>query len=258
MSTLLDGRRMVVRSKFTTPSRLLPIYLSPLRAEFASFILGQLNLKLTVSLFYSLLQVPHYFRQTKYKSFQRQLNLWGFGRVRQGPDKGGYAHPSFVRGDRNKCDMITHTSIKGTAMRRPAPSTTDSSCPSTPEDFISDIQDAGIRKDVQELHDMIRWIAPNLIPRTEFKGMLGYGNYQYHYKTGREGEWCKIGISYGKQISLYCCGLADGKHVLDRFADRFRKAKVGLSCLRFQRLGDLDHRTLEELLAATAAAETMA
>jgi hypothetical protein len=32
--------------------------------------------------------LPRYFRQTKFKSFVRQLNLWGFSCIDQAPDKG--------------------------------------------------------------------------------------------------------------------------------------------------------------------------
>jgi hypothetical protein len=35
--------------------------------------------------------------QTKYKSFQRQLNLWGFERILRGDWKGGYYHKDFVK-----------------------------------------------------------------------------------------------------------------------------------------------------------------
>jgi hypothetical protein len=39
--------------------------------------------------------MPRYFNQTKYKSFQRQLNLYGFSRITRGPDKGCYLHELF-------------------------------------------------------------------------------------------------------------------------------------------------------------------
>ena len=44
--------------------------------------------------------MPHFFNQTKYASFQRQLNLYGFSRLTHGPDKGAYYHNCFVRGKR--------------------------------------------------------------------------------------------------------------------------------------------------------------
>lgn len=58
--------------------------------------------------------MPKYFRQTKYKSFQRQLNMWGFERLISGPNKGGYSHESFVRGQPALCHRMKRLKIKGT------------------------------------------------------------------------------------------------------------------------------------------------
>ena len=54
------------------------------------------------------------FNQTKFKSFQRQLNLWGFERVQDGPDKGSYFHLLFVKGRRDCCQRLTRVRLKGT------------------------------------------------------------------------------------------------------------------------------------------------
>jgi hypothetical protein len=50
-------------------------------------------------------QLYRFFSQTKYPSFQRQLNLYGFSRFCHGPDKGAYYHVCFVRGQR---PLVTH------------------------------------------------------------------------------------------------------------------------------------------------------
>lgn len=47
--------------------------------------------------------VPHYFNQTKYKSFQRQLSLYGFQRKTSGKSKGLRYHEKLIRGSRNLC-----------------------------------------------------------------------------------------------------------------------------------------------------------
>jgi hypothetical protein len=62
--------------------------------------------------------MAHYFNQTKYASFQRQLNLYGFSRLSHGRDKGAYYHQCFVRGDRNLCRGMVRQKIKGTKVRR--------------------------------------------------------------------------------------------------------------------------------------------
>jgi hypothetical protein len=61
--------------------------------------------------------MPRFFQQTKYKSFQRQCNLWGFERLLQGPERGGYEHPNgfFVRGDPGLVCKMERRKIK----RRP-------------------------------------------------------------------------------------------------------------------------------------------
>jgi hypothetical protein len=58
--------------------------------------------------------VPIYFKQTKLTSFQRQLNLWGFSRIRRGVYKGAIVSPYFIKGKPEFCHCMTRTKIKGT------------------------------------------------------------------------------------------------------------------------------------------------
>lgn len=43
--------------------------------------------------------LPKYFKTSKFSSFQRNLNLYGFAKIRKGPETDSYYHPGFVRGD---------------------------------------------------------------------------------------------------------------------------------------------------------------
>lgn len=56
--------------------------------------------------------LPAYFSATKYKSFQRNLNLWGFETLTVMPNKGGIHHPLFLRADIEKCHYMTRQKIK--------------------------------------------------------------------------------------------------------------------------------------------------
>ncbi|KAL3939824.1 MAG: hypothetical protein SGBAC_005525 [Bacillariaceae sp.] len=47
--------------------------------------------------------IPQYFNQTKYKSFQRQLSLYGFQRITGGENKGLRYHEKLRRGMRDLC-----------------------------------------------------------------------------------------------------------------------------------------------------------
>ena len=122
---------------------------------------------------------------------------------------------------------------------------------STPEEYIAAVEESR-RDDIQALHDMVRSEAPELEPTMEF-GMLGYGKFHYRYKTGREGDWMKIGIANNKRsISLYCCAADDDGYVAERFRDRLPRADIGKSCVRFKRLSELDEDAVRELIRVTA------
>lgn len=48
-----------------------------------------------------------FFEQTKYRSFRRQLNMWYFERIQEGPNKGAFTHPFFIRGKKALCAKMS-------------------------------------------------------------------------------------------------------------------------------------------------------
>lgn len=62
-----------------------------------------------------------FFNQSKYTSFQRQLNLYGFSRCVRGPDGGAYHHQSFLRGKAALALNIIRTKIKGNGHKTMTP-----------------------------------------------------------------------------------------------------------------------------------------
>ncbi|KAL7503254.1 hypothetical protein ACHAXN_001067 [Cyclotella atomus] len=63
--------------------------------------------------------VPEYFKQTKMRSFVRQLLLWGFTRILCGPDRGAWFHQLFIRGELSKLAFIKRTAVK--RVKNPGP-----------------------------------------------------------------------------------------------------------------------------------------
>jgi hypothetical protein len=58
--------------------------------------------------------MPQYFKQQKkYKSFQRQLNIYGFRRIGKGMDAGAYFHPMFIRNQKSMSLRMSCQKIKG-------------------------------------------------------------------------------------------------------------------------------------------------
>ena len=69
--------------------------------------------------------MPSYFSSTIYKSFQRNLTLWGFETVPSGKAKGDCSHPCFRRGSPDLCYNMNRIKIKGLQRRRAAANQTN-------------------------------------------------------------------------------------------------------------------------------------
>jgi hypothetical protein len=61
--------------------------------------------------------MPRFFHQSKFTSFQRQLNLYGFVRLTAGRDRGAYYHELFIRGRPDLCKTMVRTRVKGNGMK---------------------------------------------------------------------------------------------------------------------------------------------
>jgi hypothetical protein len=69
--------------------------------------------------------MPKYFSTSRMSSFQRQLNLYGFQRIDDGPEKGGFVHQYFQQGQRRLCNKIKRqrSRTQGSPQRALGPST---------------------------------------------------------------------------------------------------------------------------------------
>jgi hypothetical protein len=61
-----------------------------------------------------------WFHQSRYASFQRQLNIYEFERITDGPDKNAYHNPSFLRGRYELTFRMKRNVLKGTGTRGPS------------------------------------------------------------------------------------------------------------------------------------------
>lgn len=57
--------------------------------------------------------LPRFFNQSKFRSFQRQLNMYGFRRLRRGVDRGGYYHELFLKGREDLCRRLIRSRAGG-------------------------------------------------------------------------------------------------------------------------------------------------
>jgi hypothetical protein len=62
--------------------------------------------------------LPQFFSQSKYRSFERQLNMWKFERIFDGKDRGAFRHPYFIRGQKSLCRRMTRQNFQSDSLAR--------------------------------------------------------------------------------------------------------------------------------------------
>lgn len=76
--------------------------------------------------------------------------------------------------------------------------------------------------------------------------IIGFGDYHYTYKSGRDGHWFLTGFSPRKQsLTLY---IMSGFAEYDDLMAKLGKHTTGKSCLYIKKLEDVDLDVLEMLI----------
>jgi len=111
-------------------------------------------------------------------------------------------------------------------------------------DFLNGIKDETKRTDSFEILKMMQQVT-KLEPKMWGSSIIGFGNYHYKYKSGREGDWFVVGFSPRKQdLTLYGMGNWMESDLLKSLG----KCKTGKGCLYIKKLEDVDVKVLKELL----------
>jgi len=127
--------------------------------------------------------------------------------------------------------------------------------PTTVAAYLATIPD-GRRADARRIHALIRRTAPALKPFVGF-GMIGYGPVHVRYPSGREVDWCVVGLAGRKNgLALHVMPPADGSPMPEIAKERFPKGDVGKACVRFKKLADLDEPAVVALVRAAERART--
>lgn len=111
--------------------------------------------------------------------------------------------------------------------------------------FLDSVKDEKKRDDCYKIMDWMKK-ATGKEPKMWGKNIVGFGNYHYKYKSGREGDWFMTGFSPTKtNISLHLIAGFERYHDL---MDNLGKCKTGRGCLYIKTLDDIDTKTLKTLI----------
>lgn len=113
-------------------------------------------------------------------------------------------------------------------------------------EFINSIEHKTRKADALVLLDLMGEVI-DAEPTMWGKNIIGYGNYHYKYKSGREGDWFVTGFSPRKQnLSIY---IMPGFDEYGDLLEQLGKHKISVGCLYINKLADVDLDVLKQLVA---------
>jgi hypothetical protein len=116
--------------------------------------------------------------------------------------------------------------------------------------FLDAIEDERKRVDARQIRELMADVTGDSGVMWG-DAIVGFGRYQYHYASGREGEWFKVGFSPRKQnLTLY---IMSGFDDYDALLSKLGKHTTGKACLYIKRLEDVDTEVLREMVSTSVA-----
>jgi len=113
------------------------------------------------------------------------------------------------------------------------------------ESFLKNINHEKKQDDSFEILKLMQEVTGEK-PHMWGDSIVGFGEYQYKYASGREGNWFLTGFSPRKQnLTLYIMSGFDGYEDL---LSKLGKYKTGVSCLYINKLEDVDMEVLRKLV----------
>ena len=113
--------------------------------------------------------------------------------------------------------------------------------------FIAAVPHPTRRADAQALDALFRDIT-GWDPQMWGDSLIGYGRYDYRYRSGREGSFFATGFSPRKTaLSIY---IMPGYKDYGALLNKLGKHKTGAACLYVNKLADVDEGVLAEIIRA--------
>ena len=117
--------------------------------------------------------------------------------------------------------------------------------------FLAALSDDRQREEAKAIASLMEK-ATGASPKMWGPSIVGYGDWEYHYASGRSGDWFELGFSpRKKKLALY---LLDSGAEFEPLLSRLGPHTRGKGCLYIKTLEDIDVGVLEEIMVAAVAA----